>query len=130
MQLGTNSTDTTDEVLADAAMIVPQTTAPLTNLTMDNFAVDANGNLSVTYTINGEDSPPFSIGIYGSPDGIQPTTLLQTYDVSDPSLLGGGTNTVSFAADLSGDSSPYLVAMLDAYNQVAEPVKLRMFPLP
>ena len=39
--------------------------------TMDSFGVDANGNLSVTYTINGEDSPPFSIGIYGSPDGRQ-----------------------------------------------------------
>ncbi len=125
VQLSTNSTDTADAVLADAAMIVPQTTAPVTNLTMDNFAVDANGNLSVTYTITGEDSPPFSIGIYGSPDGIQPTTLLQTYDVSDPSLLGGGgqTYTVSFAADLSGDSSPYLVAVLDVYNQVAETSK-------
>ena len=124
VQLGT---DSTGEVLANAAMIVPQTTAPLTNLTMDSFAVDADGNLSVTYTINGEDSPPFSIGIYGSPDGRQASShhaspalaagepCSKPTRSTDPTLLGGGgqTYTVSFPADLSGDSSPYLVAMLD-----------------
>ena len=113
-------------VLADAAMIVPLGTAPLTNLVMDtNGFSDANGNLSVTYTINGENSPPFSIGIYGSPDGHQTSNLLQTYDITDPTLLGGGgqTYTVSFAADLSGDSSLYLIAMLDCYDQVTETTK-------
>ena len=69
----------------------------------------------MSYTVNGEDSPPFSIGIYGSPDGLQPATLLQTYEVSDPALLGGGgqTYTATFAADLSGfASSLYLIAKL------------------
>ena len=51
--------------------------------------------------------------------------MLQTYEIDDPTLLGGGgqTYTVSFAADLSGDSSPYLIAMLDCYDQVAETTK-------
>ena len=76
------NTDNTGEVLANAAMVVPLETAPVTNLTMDSFGVDSSGNLSVTYTINGEDSPPFSIGIYGSPDGRQAGLL--------PSPSGGG----------------------------------------
>ena len=136
MQLGT---DGSGEVLANAAMVVPLETAPVTNLAMDSFGVDSSGNLSVTYTINGEDSPPFSIGIYGSPDGRQAGLLpspsgggaggegglLQTYDITDPTLLGGGgqTYTVSIPPDLSGDSSPYLVAMLDCYDQVTETSK-------
>ncbi len=139
--LSAESTDTTGEILADAAMIVPLGTAPVTNLVMDanGFTVDQSGNLSVTYTINGEDSPPFSIGIYGSPDGRQAGLLpspsgggaggegglLQTYDITDPTLLGGGgqTYTVSIPPDLNGDSSPYLVAMLDCYDQVTETTK-------
>ena len=80
----------------------------------------------MSYTINGEDSPPFSIGIYGSPDGLQPTTLLQTYDVDDPSLLaGGGQNyTATFPASLDNiDSSQYVVAQLDSTTQVEETSK-------
>ena len=38
-------TDSTGEVLADAAMIVPLETAPVTNLTMDSFTVDSQWQL-------------------------------------------------------------------------------------
>ena len=113
--------------LADAAMIVPHVTLPLTNLsfgtTGDGIAVDENGNFAVTYTIDGEDSAPFSIGIYGSPDGVQPATLLQTYEVDDPTMLtgGGAVHTVSFAPDLSNaGSSQYLFAMLDCNQETYE----------
>jgi hypothetical protein len=128
VQLGTDSTDDSGEVLADSAMIVPQATAPLTDLAMNTsgFNVDANGNLSVTYTVNGEDSLPFSIGIYGSPDGVQPTTLMQTDEVDDPTLLAGGgqSHTVTFPASLDAiDSSEYVVAQLDSNDAVEETSK-------
>ena len=127
VQLGT---DTSGEALADAVTIVPYTTPPLTNLTFsqpgNGISVDQNGNLSVSYTINGEDAPPFSIGIYGSPDGVQPTNQLQSYEVDDPTLLtgGGASHTVTFSADFDTlASSQYVIAQLDSGDAVEETSK-------
>src|SRR5208283_4023410 len=53
-------------------------------------------------------------------------SLLQTYAVDDPTLLGGAgqTYTVSFPAALGDlDPSQYVIAELDCYNQVAETSK-------
>jgi hypothetical protein len=113
-------------VLANAVMIVPYATVPLTNLTMGSFTVDSQGNLSVRYTINGEDAPPFNIGIYGSPDGRQATNLLQMYPITDPNLLGGGgqSYTVTFPAALDSlTSSEYVIAQLDSSDAVEETSK-------
>jgi hypothetical protein len=123
VQLAANASS---PVLANAVMIVPYDTAPLTNLTMGSFTVDSQGNLSVSYTINGEDSPRFNIGIYGSPDGRQPSSLLQTYPITDPTLLGGGgqSYTVTFPASLDSlSSSEYVVAQLDSGDAVEETSK-------
>ena len=123
VQLSTGSTDTTGDLLANAAMIVPETTVALTNLVMDTFGVDSSGNLAVTYTVNGEDSPPFSIGIYGSagrhpaghaaPDrrNRRPHPACRRR----PDLYGQHPGR---PCDI-GDSSQYLVAKLDCYDQVA-----------
>ena len=91
----------------------------------NGFSINAQGMVSVTYTVTEGPAPPFSIGIYGSPDGVQPATLLQTYEIDDTNLLGDGTHTVTFAPDFSGagNTAPYLVAMLDAYNEVYEVTK-------
>ncbi len=71
---------------------------------------------------------PFTIGIYGSPgsSSFQPTELLQTYAVTDPTLLAGGdqTYTVTFAGDPGQlDTNCFLVADLDVYNNVRETSK-------
>ncbi len=113
----------TSPVLANAVMIVPESTPPDTSLSMGAFTVDNQGNLSVTYTVNGEEAPPFSIGIYGSPDGVQPTNLLQTYEVSDPTLLAGAgaTHTVTFPASFYGiNSTQYVIALLNANSAIEE----------
>jgi hypothetical protein len=100
-----------------------------TNLSLGAFTVDDMGNFSVQYTVSGPaDSTvlPFTIGIYGSPGGAsyQPTELLQTYPITDPSLLADGTYTVTFAADLGQlDTNCFLVADLDVYNNVRETSK-------
>jgi hypothetical protein len=123
VQLAANATS---PVLANAVMIVPYDTVPLTNLTIGSFTVDSQGNLSVSYTITGEDSPPFSIGVYGSPDGRQATNLLQTYPITDPTLLGGGgqSYTVTFPAALDSlSSSQYVIAELDSSDAVEETSK-------
>ena len=123
VQLGNESSESGSIVLANAAMIIPESTPPLTTLSVGSFSVDSQGILSVSYTINGEDAPPFSIGIYGSPDGIQPTNLLQSYEVDDPSLLtgGGASHTVTFPASLDElDSCQYVIAELDSSNAVQE----------
>jgi hypothetical protein len=116
----------TADALADAVMIFPYQIPPLTNLTMGSFTVDSQGNLSVGYTVNGEDSPPFLIGIYGSPDGVQPATLLQTYEVDDPTLLAGGgqSYTAAFPASLDDiDSCEYVIAQHDSGDAVEETSK-------
>ena len=62
-------------VLADAVRLVNDGPAePTTNLTMNSFAVNAAGQLAVTYTITGADSPAFTIGIYQSAraNGVRP----------------------------------------------------------
>jgi hypothetical protein len=53
---------------------------PATNLIMNSFSANADGQLAVTYTIVGHDAPPFSIGIYQSAEGVQPTNLVRTID--------------------------------------------------
>jgi Ca2+-binding RTX toxin-like protein len=93
--------------------------------------VDAEGNLSVGYTITcptSQSAPDFTIGIYGSPDGRQPVTLLQTFDVDDSNLLTGSTagitHTATFPADLGDlDANGFVVAKLDAYDEVYETTK-------
>ena len=93
---------------------------------MNSFGIDGDGNFTVSYTITGEDSPPFSIGIFGSADGSQPTSLLQSYEIDDPTLLTGGgqSHTASFTPDLSGvGSNPCLIAVLDCNDEVRETTK-------
>ena len=95
-----------------------------TTLVLNNFSVNAQGQFSVQYTINGADAPPFSIGIYSSADGTTPGSLLQTFDLSDPSDLAGGgaTHTATFDASVGAltTGASHLVAGLDAYNAVQE----------
>ena len=55
------------------------------NLTIDSFSLADSGQLSVQYTVTAG-SLPFNIGIYSSPDGVQPGDLLQTFNVSDSDL--------------------------------------------
>jgi hypothetical protein len=100
------------------------------DLEVGAFTVDDTGDLSVTYSITGpseQSVAPFTIGIYGSPGGssFTPTELLQTYPVTDPSLLAaGGPYTVTFAGDLGNlDTNCFLVADLDVYNDVRETTK-------
>ena len=109
---------------AGGTFIFDPTAAAATTLVLNNFSVNAQGQFSVQYTINGADAPPFSIGIYSSADGTTPGSLLQTFDLSDPSDLAGGgaTHTATFDAsvgDLTTGAS-HLVAGLDAYNAVQE----------
>ena len=110
----------TSPVLANAVMIVPVETPPVTSLSMDSFTVDNQGNLSVSYTINGEDAAPFSIGIYQSADGVHPGALVGTIDVSDPAdLTGGGTtHTVIYQDGLDGGQ--YYLAKLDCDGQIEQ----------
>jgi hypothetical protein len=113
------------DILADAVQIVRYETAPTTNLTINNFSiVDSGenvGQISVTYTVTGADAPPFSIGIYGSPSTVRQGDLLQSYDVSDPSVLAPGTYTATFTADFSDlGSDKYLFAALDCNDEVYE----------
>ena len=120
VQLGV---DNTGEVLADAVRLVRHDAPVLTNLTMGSFVVDPDGDLSVSYTINGEDSAPFSIDIYQSDDGVQPTTLVGTIDVSDPAnLVGSGTqHTLTYDDSLNGlDGGSYYLAQLDPYGQFSQ----------
>ena len=101
-------------------------TAPSTNLSMDSFQINAEGEATVSYGIAGGDSPPFTIGIYARPTGRQTADLLQTYEVDDPALLTGGeTHTATFDADLTllDDGNPYLIAKLDALDEVYETTK-------
>ncbi len=104
-------------------MIAPYATPPLTTLTMKGFNTNDNGNLTVSYTINGEDAPPFSIGIYQSLDGVQLGELIGTIDVSDPADLSGGgaTHTLEYGGTLNGlDNGEYYLAQLDCYDQVQQ----------
>ncbi len=121
------ATDGSGSVLADAALLVPYATPPVTNLSFspagNGIAVDENGSISVTYTINGEDSPPFSIGVFQSTDGIQPGPLVGTIDVSDPEdLTGGGTqHSVLYQGGLNGlDGGQFYLAQLDYNAQVEQ----------
>ena len=57
----------------------------------DSFGIDADGNLFVTYTVNREDLPPFSIGIYGSPDGAA-ARCCKPGDVTDPVCLAAAVD--------------------------------------
>ncbi len=116
-------------VLADAVRLVEQPAAATTNLVMNSFAVDDNGSLAVTYTVIGADSPPFSIGIYQSSDGLHTDNLAGTIDVSDPADLTGAaapgtTHTLEYSGDLNGlDGGRYYIAKLDCYNEVVETTK-------
>ena len=57
----------------------------------------------------------------GEGQGVRAACCKPTRSTIRRLLAGGGqTYTVSFAADLSGDSSPYLIAMLDCNDEVAE----------
>ena len=103
-----------------------------TNLVMDTtdgFVVDADGNLAVKYEIVGDNAAPFSFGIYQSADGVQPTTLVGTIDVSDSADLTGSSgtgtqHTLTYDGDLAGlDGGQYYLAKLDAYNEVYETTK-------
>ena len=108
-------------VLADAVRLVQHTEAPTTNLVLNSFSINTQGQISVQYTIDGASAAPFSIGIYGSPDGSTPATLLQTVEVDDPSLLtgSGAVHTATFEADLSQlTETDYVLAKLDINNEV------------
>ena len=111
-------------VLADAVQLVACDAAPAGNMSLYGgaFSINAQGQMSVTYTVNstnGSSVVPFSIGICGSPDKTQPTNVLQEYQVTDPSMLTPGQHTALIDAALSGlTEDDYLVAKLDVNNQV------------
>ena len=109
---------------AGGTFIFDPTAAAATTLALNNFSVNAQGQFSVQYTINGADAPPFSIGIYSSANGTTPGSLLQTFDLNDPSDLAGGgaTHTATFDASVGAltTGTSHLVAGLDAYNAVQE----------
>jgi len=115
------SADPNYPVLADAVRLVEHAETPATNLVMDAFSVDTQGQISVQYTVNGATAAPFSIGIYASPDGRTPATLLQAIEVDDPALLtgDGATHAATVDAALGELTEPdYLLARLDIYNEV------------
>jgi len=116
---------TSGDVLADAVRLVRHDAAPATNLAIGDFTVDSQGQLSVQYTITGGNASPFSIGIYASPDGVQPAQLLQTIDVTDSLQLTGSTNGDTHVAAIDAalgelTGADYLIAKLDAYGEVYE----------
>ena len=88
------------KMLADAVTIVRYETAPTTGLAIDSFTSTIPAENDGP-TPSPAEAPPFSIGIYGSPDGVRQGNLLQSYDVGDPSVLAAGTYTARFAADFS-----------------------------
>ena len=130
VQLGANSTA---PVLADAVRLVKHTTTagPSTNLVMDTTTLcrrcrwEPCGEVRIV----GDNAAPFSIGIYQSPDGVQPTTLVGTIDVSDSADLTGSSgtgtqHTLIYDGGLTGlDGGQYYLAKLDAYNQTFETSK-------
>ena len=92
-----------------------------TDLTINSFTMDDQGQIQISYTVGNASAPPFSIGVYGSPDGAHLGDLLQTYEVSDPQFLTVGPQTVTFPADFSdGDPGNYLIAVLDPGDDVYE----------
>jgi Ca2+-binding RTX toxin-like protein len=115
------------DTIQDTLTVTPDNNVPLTNLVIDNFSVDSNGLPAVTFTNDGEDAPPFSIGIFNSSDGVTPTTLVGTIDVGDSDdLTGGGvTHTLEYTGDLGAlnGSQNYFIAQLDCYDQVTETSK-------
>jgi hypothetical protein len=79
------------------------------NLAITDFAVSADhAALEVEYSLVDEASP-FEIGIYASPDGTTPDTLLASYQVggvAEPSELSAGSHTIFIAppaGDIPGD---------------------------
>ncbi len=85
---------------------------------MDGLSISPQGQISVEYTVTGAAATPFSIGIYGSPDGKTPENLLQTIDVTDSSQLSPGTYTAAVDAALAQmTEADYLLAKLDIYNE-------------
>ena len=89
------------------------------SLTIDGFSLDDSGELSVQYTIGAGSAMPFTIGIYGSPDGCTPTDLLQTYDAAGSDLTVGDQD-VTLNADFGelGAADSYLLAVLDTNDDV------------
>ena len=75
-------------MLADAVTIVRYEAAPTMGLAINSFTFVNSGEINVSYTVTDAAAPPFSIGIYGSPDGVRQGDLFQTYDVSDPTPHG------------------------------------------
>ena len=66
---------------------------PVTNLIMDSFSVNAQGQISVEYTIDGQNAAPSALASIARPTAQRPATLLQTIEVDDPSqLIGGGAS--------------------------------------
>ena len=132
VQLNGNSSP----VLADAVQLVACDAAPAGNMSLSAgaFSINAQGQMSVTYTVNssnGSSVVPFSIGICGSPDKTQPTNVLQEYQVADPSMLTPGQHTALIDAALSGlTEDDYLVAKLDVNNQIYQTSQSSCVSLP
>jgi hypothetical protein len=125
------ASDVSGYAVAGAVRLVEHAAAPTTNLVMNSFGVDSNGNLAVTYTITGVAAPSFSIGISQSTDGKQIGNLVGTIDVASGTddlagndALAVGTHTLEYTDDLGGlDAGQYYIAKLDAYDEVYETSK-------
>src|SRR5262249_50223053 len=85
---------------------------------------DAQALLNVNYSLASAVAAPFNIGIFSSSSstGSSSDTRLMTYRVSDPSLWTTGAHSVAFRPDWTDpDADYYLVARIDADNEIAEP---------
>jgi hypothetical protein len=85
---------------------------------------DGQALLEVNYSLASAVAAPFNIGIFSSTSssGTSSDTRLTTFRVDDPSLWMAGAHVVTFRPDWTDpDADYYLVARIDADNEISEP---------
>jgi Ca2+-binding RTX toxin-like protein/glucose/arabinose dehydrogenase len=105
------------------------------NITMQEFAAEGGGSVSLTYHISGAAVGPFDIGVYRSADtSFGADTLLSTITITDPADLTSGTHTRTFNLGTAAgqvrfpgagvgetESDHFLLAVADPRNRIREP---------